>query len=260
MCAPMQALCARINGWFHDATAEPDFKQIVEKSLALFGVFTGATLSFYIGDFLFANKLSTGFATFGFGDRACLVAGVIALLLRYIVGSAVHLNLRYVPKVTTSIVETLVPGPGGQQLRRLDFIETKGPSLKSLRWLFFDIVMLVFFGLLAVFILHASDLREFMWYAAYFVGAGFVWGLVAATWRPDDAAIAKRWMVIDISQLAITLVLILLYSEGWAGDLIIPPILAAVYVFCLLVDFAVVSRPPVDPSAAAVAQPPVAAA
>lgn len=33
-----------------DWGAAPDFKQIVGKSLALFGVFTGVTLSFYIKD------------------------------------------------------------------------------------------------------------------------------------------------------------------------------------------------------------------
>jgi hypothetical protein len=43
--------------WLCDWNVKPDFKQIVEKSLALFGVFTGVTLSFYIKDFLFGNNI-----------------------------------------------------------------------------------------------------------------------------------------------------------------------------------------------------------
>lgn len=36
-------------------SATPDFKQIVEKTLAVFAVFTGATLTFYVKDFLFSE-------------------------------------------------------------------------------------------------------------------------------------------------------------------------------------------------------------
>jgi hypothetical protein len=124
---------AGIDKWFYNTEAEPDFKQIVEKSLALFGVFTGATLSFYIGDFLFANKLPPDFTGYPFWSRACLVAAVIALLLRYIVGSAVHLNLMYVPKVTTRVEEIIVKDSVGNELRELVLSEKKAIVSKSRR-------------------------------------------------------------------------------------------------------------------------------
>jgi hypothetical protein len=53
--ATWEAIVAGIKEWFYDPGAEPDFKQIVDKSLVLFGVFTGATLSFYVKDFLLAD-------------------------------------------------------------------------------------------------------------------------------------------------------------------------------------------------------------
>jgi len=59
-----------IRQWFYNANAEPDFKQIVEKSLALFGVFTGATLSFYVKDFLLMDKDVQGFKELPLWSRA----------------------------------------------------------------------------------------------------------------------------------------------------------------------------------------------
>ena len=34
----------------------PDLKQIVDRTMALFAVYTGATLSFFVKDFLFSDK------------------------------------------------------------------------------------------------------------------------------------------------------------------------------------------------------------
>jgi hypothetical protein len=160
--------------WFYDRNAKPDFKQIVEKSLALFGVFTGVTLSFYIKDFLFGDNILAGFRGFSKLDRTLISASVISLLLRYIVGSAVHLNATYVAKVTTRIVNNVL-------------VEEKQPKLENLRWLFFDLLILVIFGLLAVYIIYSPDLEEFLWRSAIFILVGLLWSLVALAARPGPA-------------------------------------------------------------------------
>ena len=237
---------AGIRAWFYNADAEPDFKQIVEKSLALFGVFTGATLSFYVKDFLLADKDLAGFNEFSLWARACLVATVIALFLRYIVGSASHLHATYVPKVTTSHKVIFAQDAAGNPLAELVSSERRELVSASLNWLCFDVAALVLFGIVAVFIIQASNLEEFMWFSSGFVLVGLAWGIVALFCRPPrDAEFAKRWLVIDIVQIAITLVLIYALRRHWVGSIGAPTILAAVYVFCLFLDFAMISRPPV---------------
>jgi hypothetical protein len=241
-----EAIMAGIRAWFCNPDAEPDFKQIVEKSLALFGVFTGATLSFYVKDFLLADKDLAGFNDFSLWARACLVATVIALFLRYIVGSASHLHATYVPKVTMSHKVIFAKDAAGNPIAELVSSERRELASSSLNWLFFDIGMLVLFGIVAVFIIQASNLEEFMWFSSGFVLVGFAWGVVAFFCRPPrDAEFAKRWLAIDIVQIAITLVLIYALRQRWVGSVGAPTILAAVYVFCLFLDFAMISRPPV---------------
>jgi hypothetical protein len=243
-----EAIMADIREWFYDPGAEPDFKQIVDKSLVLFGVFTGATLSFYVKDFLLADKDLAGFNGFSLWARACLVAAVIALLLRYIVGSASHLNATYVVKVTPSFKAIIAQDAAGNPVAELVSTEHRELASASLGWLFIDIAFLVLFGIVAVFIIQALNLEQFMWFASLFVAVGFVWGVLAFFWRaPRDVKFAKRWMAIDIGQVAITVALIYGLRGRWFGDYgdsCVPTILAAVYVFCLYVDFAVGSRPP----------------
>jgi hypothetical protein len=232
--------------WFYDRNAKPDFKQIVEKSLALFGVFTGVTLSFYIKDFLFGDNIPIGFVDFSWFGRTLISASVISLLLRYIVGSAVHLNATYVAKVTTTIQNNVL-------------VEAKQPKSELLGLLFFDIVILVVFGILAVVIIYSHDLDEFLLHSAAFIGVGLGWSLIALRWRPGDGPVALRWAVIDGFQLAVTL--LLLYAIPWS-DFTKAWVLAFLYVGCLYIDFGVVSRPPptmgVTPLAAPAAVVPAA--
>jgi hypothetical protein len=213
--------------WFYDRNAKPDFKQIVEKSLALFGVFTGVTLSFYIKDFLFGDNILAGFRGFSKLDRTLISASVISLLLRYIVGSAVHLNATYVAKVTTRIVNNVL-------------VEEKQPKLENLRWLFFDLLILVIFGLLAVYIIYSPDLEEFLWRSAVFILVGLLWSVVALAVRRGDRPVAARWAVIDGLQFLLTLGL----YEAYCSDSGKIKWLAFIYIGFLFVDFGVVSRPP----------------
>ena len=210
--------------WFYDAGAEPNFKQIVDKSLDLFAVFTGVPLAFFVKDFLFENT-KPGFAALSFPSRAFVAAAVIALLLRFIVGSAAHLNSRYKPQK---------PAAGG----------AKVVQLPSLGWLFCDIVFLVLFGTFAVYIVYAGNLHDLMVRAFSFIAAGLAWGVLAVALREKDRAIARPWMAINTGQLAITATLIWCSWSFLQSDAVKAAILAGVYVFCLFLDFAVVSRPP----------------
>ena len=220
----------RLKNWICDWNAVPDFKQIVEKSLALFGVFTGVTLSFYIKDFLFA--VPDGFKEFPLWSRELIAAAAITLLLRYIVGSAVHLNSTYVPKVTT----TIKPNPDGS----FGLVEVKEVKSASLGWLFFDVLVLVLFGVFAVFIIYSINFNEFMYRSLLFILLGFLWSLIAVGLRPKDRAIAIRWLLIDGAQAAITFGLMKAQCDNLTKTII----LALLYVFCLFLDFCVVSRPP----------------
>lgn len=98
--------------------AMPDYKQIVEKTLALFAVYTGATLSFFFKDFLFSKQnLATyhGLGWLSYWGTWCSLA-VVALLLRYIVGSAAHLNYVYVAKTAVTGGNTVTTPPKSDNL------------------------------------------------------------------------------------------------------------------------------------------------
>jgi len=234
--------------WFYDRNAKPDFKQLVEKSLALFGVFTGVTLSFYIKDFLFGDNIPVGFLDFSVYGRILISASVIALLLRYIVGSAVHLNATYVAKVTTRIVNNVL-------------VEEKQPKSEELGWLFFDIVFLVAFGLLAVVIIYSADMDKFLLHSAAFIAVGLAWSAIAFCWREGDRPVAARWLAIDGFQLAVTMGLY--YAACWSvtnwSDFTKTWLLAPIYIGCLFLDFGVVSRPPPTLGVTPLAVPPAAA-
>jgi hypothetical protein len=206
--------------WFHDPNADPNYKQIVEKSLALFGVFTGVTLSFYIKDFLIEGKpdYSLGLP---FGTRALVACAVIALLLRYIVGSAAHLNATYV---------------GDTQPTTGDKVARKSTSLG---WLFFDIAMLVVFGVLAASIAYPGDFDQLLIRSGMFVLAGLLWAGVAFCFRQQDRPIAIPWLIIDVFQLVATG---FLWWVAWSVT-VKAALLAIMYVGCLYLDFLAVSKP-----------------
>jgi hypothetical protein len=220
-----------------DWNAQPDFKQIVEKSLTLFGVFTGVTLSFYIKDFLFAVDPPHGFREFPTWSRVLIAVAVIALLLRYIIGSAVHLNSTYVAKVVTTIRQTSLDG---MPVRMFAVDEAKSMKSERLGWLFFDMLMLIAFGMFAVSITYAFDFDDIIWRSIWFILVGLGWSGIAALYRPLDQEIAERWLVIDLVQLGIMAALLMF---SWPAT-VKAVILAAVNVLCLFLDLAVVSRPP----------------
>jgi len=181
----------------------PDLKQIVDRTIALFAVYTGATLSFFVKDFLFSDEnlekyvgLTDWLHYWGFW----ISLAVVALLLRYIVGSASHLNYVYIAKTT-------------QKINPENKIVTDTQVLRSTNicWLFVDILFLIAFGILAVLITRATDsVAVVMTHSIYFIVAGMVWSLLALLFRSSqqERFIAAVWLGVDFGQIVWTLVIL----------------------------------------------------
>jgi hypothetical protein len=209
-------------------TQSPDFKQIVDRTIAVFAVFTGATLSFYVKDFLFSDANLAKYHTLldwaGYWGTWAVFA-VIALLLRYIIGSAVHLNHAYVPKETQRV-------DGGRIMVEKTYVS------RSLCLLYFDLLFIIVFGVLAVYITHATDsIDTFMLRSIYFVAGGLLWAVIALA-RTREREVAWQWIIIDVAQIVATWLLI---NLPW-GELATSIILAAIYLLCLFADFWVMVR------------------
>jgi hypothetical protein len=111
---------------------------------------------------------------------------VIALLLRYVVGSATHLSYTYVTKIAVK--------EGGH-----------APESNNLCLLFVDILFLIAAGILAVLITRATDnLAVVMRHSIYFIAAGFIWSLLALM-RPKQREVAWVWLIVDGLQITITI-------------------------------------------------------
>lgn len=179
-----------------------NYKQIVENSHRVFTVFTGAALSFYVTELF--TKAEPAW-------RFWIMPAAIALLLRYIVGSAIHLNNTYA--------------------------SAQSENLSSEFSLFFDIFWLVLFGYLAVFIIRSATLDDFMWRAVLFVGGGFVWSVVARFRGGKEKDIATKWLWIDGGQILFTLA-VLYVPKVFALSVNPQAIALAVgYLVCLFLDF-----------------------
>jgi hypothetical protein len=130
----------------------PNFDQAIKVILATFTVFTGLALTLFLAP---PNK------TAGLkippieidaihGWRWWAFFALVALLLRYIIGSAIHLNYVY----------------GGE-----------APRSNSVGLLFKDLMFLVLFGMLAFYIIDAGNVGHFVARAMLFVLAGFIWSI-----------------------------------------------------------------------------------
>jgi hypothetical protein len=138
--------------WFADLSRigwikkPPNFDDIVKVILATFTVFTGLTLTRF---------LTTNPGMVDIGDLGNWhwwgFFSLVALLLRYIIGSAIHLNSTY----------------GGAP-----------PRSTHVSLLFKDLMFLVFFGMLALYIMEATEPGDFVRRAMLFVLAGFAWSIL----------------------------------------------------------------------------------
>lgn len=135
----------------------PKFDDAIRVILATFTVFTGLTLTRFlappdkiVGNNLAPIKIPPIEIDAIHGWRWWAFFALVALLLRYIIGSAIHLNYVY----------------GGD-----------APRSSSIAMLFKDLIFLVLFGMLAFYIIDANDVEHFVTRAMLFVLAGFIWSI-----------------------------------------------------------------------------------
>ncbi len=222
---------------------EPDFTPIVDKAITLFAVYTGATLTFFVKGFLFSEKNFNDFNSLSdWIENWHLYAtiAVAALLLRYIIGSAAHLRHTYIPK---TIKETAEDGT---------ITERKGPYSKDISSLFFDLLYLFVFGLLAIFITISTDnISDLMHASLYLLVAGAVWS-VFGLGRPGQGWIARAWLEIDAVQIVLTLGIIFLpdvvpgVTEVFQAVLLSALFLVALFIDIKIVTAMVSEKPPKD--------------
>jgi hypothetical protein len=129
-----------------------------------------------------------------------LIFALAALLLRYMLGSAVHLYRTYVP-----------PTPLGTPAL---------PDWWTIIFFFKDLFFLVLFGLLAIKITQSVDVPEFINRSAIFILWGLIWGLIDFGLRFIQAAITARpmnlanywleinWIIVDAAQYILALLIL----------------------------------------------------
>jgi hypothetical protein len=223
------------------------FEDSVRTILTTFGVFTGFAIKSAIDGIHFPPSKSWGDALEALWDPQLFVClATIALLLRFIIGSAVHLNLCYVvePRSTKRIM------------------------------LFKDLAFLIAFGLAAIFMIKAGDkLAAYSTRAFIFVLVGMIWSGVDAVTRKgetegEQSLFSGYWVVIDFAQLIWILFAYCLIYYVFASDLTSAILLAVGFWIALCADMMVVLSakkpyPPGEPALpveqAAAAEQPVTA-
>jgi hypothetical protein len=139
-------------------------------------------------------------------------AALICLSLRFIIGSNVHLKETYIPA------------------RRA----AAGKAAEERVWRFDkDLLSLIFFGVALVQAAGATTFRAFLGWLITFLAASIVWDISERAC--ENSRFWKKWLVMDFTQCALTIVLCCLYASfptGWA----IPVALGVVYVGCLFWD------------------------
>jgi hypothetical protein len=201
------------------------FEDTVKTVLTTFGVFTGFVIKAAIDQIAFPPSKSWWDTLDLLKDPHLFVCiATVALLLRFIIGSAVHLNLCYV-------------------------VEPR--SVKPVM-LFKDVAFLIMFGLLAVFMIKAGDnVASFAARAAVFILIGFLWSVFDAFVRRgqtggEKSLFSGEWTIIDAGQLVVIgIVLYFFHDEWWQAV-----ILAVGFAIALLLDMRVVlaARKPAPPA------------
>jgi len=145
-------------------------------------------------------------------DLWWLVAALAALLLRYMLGSAVHLNGRFVTRE-----EPPQPPESGDNPNWVTFI------------LFFkDVAFLVALGCVAVFITMSQSIDEFIFASKLFVGLGAIWCVVDLLFRmgcywkiPSPYKLEIAWFAIDAMQFAFLCKIDWFTPNGWTAQTLV---------------------------------------
>lgn len=171
----------------------PEFEQSVRTILATFAVLVGIPLTDYL-----RNSRLEGWT------HLLIFVVLISLLLRFIIGSAVHLTATYVGRKHP---ETGAPIPPLSR-SRLRFLK--------------DLSFLIAFGYLSTFlpgplIAPTPDIDAFVWRAMAFVGAAIAWCwldmALAPPSRPDRPGAPIEWLWINVLQLIFTFLVLVLYEK-----------------------------------------------
>jgi hypothetical protein len=162
-------ICTRLRTLAHQlicGSADlPDFEKAVTVVLATFTVFTGYTINLFMNDFNLKTLMIKDISVWKFWAFFAFVS----LMLRYIFGSAIHLNATYVGK--TKYEEEAGPP-------RVLSPKKDPPKSQSVFFLFKDFLFLVLFGLLAVHLGGATgNFKSFVHRSMWFIGAGFAWSI-----------------------------------------------------------------------------------
>lgn len=204
--------------------SEPDFQPIVDKTLSVFAVYTGVVLTYFVRDYLFSDDNMAqifGFSAWAHHPGSWVAVAVTTLLLRYVIGSAVHLNKTYVPAVA----------------RRIDGLvitEIKTYKSTSVCWLYIDLLFLIVFGILGILMTRATgSIESIGWHAIYIMGAGVLWSAIAMALRPGDRKIGALWFAIDVVQIVLTYALVI--AASW-DDLSRAVCFGILYVIFLYAD------------------------
>jgi len=205
------------------------FEDSVKTILTTFGVFTGFTIKSAIDGIHFPPSKSWGDALEALWDPQLFVClATIALMLRFIVGSAVHLNLCYVVE----------------------------PRSTSRFMLFKDLAFLIVFGLTAIFMIKAGDnLAAYTARACIFVAIGMAWSGADAWLRKkktggEQTLFSKKWLAIDLAQLGWILAVYWVVPRIFASELTIAVLMAVGFWIALWADMMVVldaRKPPPPP-------------
>jgi len=192
----------------------PDFERAVTVILATFAVFTGFTITGYLQSVPIGNLQDWRWWAF---------FALASLLLRYIFGSAIHLNCTYVGK--QKIVSGVYP----------ERIDRDPPQSISVFLLFKDLLFLVIFGMIAIYVRQAAEassgsqlplhsVGEFVRRSMLFVGAGFAWSVsdyfIRRIWArfftlPQD----QRFLFVWRDVIFMVVFAVLAYWASWAPDM-----------------------------------------
>lgn len=209
------------------------FEDTVRAIVTTFGVFTGFAIKSAIDGIHFPTAPSWWAFLSTLDDFHLFVCiATVALLLRFIVGSAVHLNLCYVVE----------------------------PRSKKPFMLFKDLAFLVIFGLCAIYMIKACDVNAcsvpaFATRASLFILVGLIWSAVDGLVRSQQTDPGEKtlfsgpWIGIDALQLGLILFVLYAIHDPWWQSVF----LAVGFAFALYGDMKIVlgAKKPAPPAAPA---------
>lgn len=195
----------------------PDLAQAAGVVIQTFAVFVGISLT----DFFDETK-----NTLDHQLRFWAFIALVALLLRFIIGSAIHFNQAY--------------GKRRGQER---------PLVPSVTLFVKDLLFLLVFGYLAIQITHSHQFVHFVQESTWFIGFSLLWSVTEQWFRsrfqPDAAndvrlnQLVWDWIVLDLIHFLFTVGIRFWSGTGTTTQMRTAALLAIFYVIFFLVDMAV---------------------